>query len=129
MDNLVTEDEVKHLKTNPRFLSWKDVVPPVGIVPPIVPVKLKSGYLVSYTIDSIFTDANIRIEHVIVRATEPDPADMDRIAHAILGDCVRTPLEWGDVHYLKIMGLDDAETLRFYEEGFEQGAVLVQRVP
>lgn len=132
MGNLITEDEVKHLKTNPRHLSWKDAVLGVGIFPPIVPVKLKSGYLVSYTIDSIFLNSNIKIEHVMVGADgfEPDPADMDEIAHTILGDCVRAPMDWGCVgdgaHYLNILGLDGSERRRFYEEGLEIGAGGVQ---
>ncbi len=130
MDNLITEDEIKHLKTNPRLLSWKDVVLGRGIIPPVVPANLKSGYLVSYTIDLIFDNSNIKLEHVMVGASgfQPDPVDTDLIAHAILGECVRAPLEWGyGTHYLKIMGLDTTETRRFYEAGIELGIVAVKR--
>lgn len=130
MDNLITEDEIKQLKTNPRLLSWEDAVPGWGIIPPVVPVNLKSGYLVFYTIDLIFGNSNIKLEHVMVGASgfQPDPVDTDLIAHAILGECVRTPLEWGySTHYLKIMGLDTTETRRFYEDGIEMGIVAVKR--
>lgn len=87
LSDLITADEITRLKTSPRHLSWKDVVPGIGVNPPIKPIKLKSGYTVSYTIDSIFEEKNVKIERVIISADgfEPDPVDVDEIAQAILG--------------------------------------------
>lgn len=109
-DNLITKEEIKLLKINPRHLSWKDVVHGV-IRPPIIPTKLKSGYMVSYTIDSCFIDnPNFEMEHVIVGALlfTPDPTDLDIIAHAILGKCTRVSQEWlQSAHYLKTDSNDE----------------------
>ena len=44
----ITQDEITRLKTNPRQLSWKDIVPGKGFAVPVTPIELKSGYLVSY---------------------------------------------------------------------------------
>ena len=106
-NELITQDEIKRLKTNPRQLSWKDVVPGKGFAVPVTPIELESGYLVSYTIDTIFDQPNEKLEHVMVGADkfEPDPADMDEIAHLILGDCFRSPAEWSfqtdRAHYIQ----------------------------
>jgi len=106
-NELITQDEIKRLKTNPRQLSWKDIVPGKGFAVPVTPIELKSGYLVSYTIDTIFDQPNEKLEHVMVGADkfEPDPADMDEIAHLILGDCFRSPAEWSfqtdRAHYIQ----------------------------
>lgn len=133
MSDPITADEINHLKTSPRHLSWKDVSPITGVVdPPIQSVKLKSGYIVSYTIDSIFNEKNIKIEHVIVGADgfEPYPADADEIAYVILGECARAPPSWspqgGRTHYIKLTGLVSEEQKRFYEEGIEQGVNIIE---
>lgn len=130
MSGLITTDEVNQLKTSPRHLSWKDVVPGKGVVPPIKPITLKSGYLVSYTIDSIFED-DVKLEHVIIMADgfEPDPADADEIAHTLLGKCARAPPAWskqdGRTDYIKFIGMAGKELVRCYEEGIERGVVMV----
>lgn len=132
MKVLITADEINLLKTSPRHLSWKDVVPGIGVNPPIQSVKLKSGYTVSYTIDSIFKENNVKIEHVIIGADgfEPDPADADEIARAIMGECARAPPDWspqeGRTHYLKLIGLISEEQKRFYEVGIEQGVNVIE---
>lgn len=132
MKILITTDEIKHLKTSPRHLSWEDISPITGVMdPPIQSVKLKSGYIVSYTIDSIFKEKNVKIEHVIIMAYgfEPDPADADKIAHTLLGKCVRAPPSWsqqGRMHYIKLIGLASEELNQFYEDGIEQGVNVVE---
>lgn len=133
MSDLITADELNFLKTSPRHISWKDVSPKTDTLqPPIVPALLKSGYTVSYTIDSIFKENNVKLEHVIVGAAgfEPDPVDMDEIARAILGKCARAPHGWspqeGRTHYLKIIGLVGEELNQFYEEGIEKGANIIE---
>lgn len=132
MKVLITADEINLLKTSPRHLSWKDVVPGIGVNPPIQSVKLKSGYTVSYTIDSIFKENNIKIEHVIVSADgfEPDHADEDEIAHTILGECARAPPSWssqeGCTHYLKMIGMVSEEEKRFYKAGIEHGVNIIE---
>lgn len=129
---LITHDEIKRLKTNPRQLSWKDMTPGKGLAIPITPIELKSGYFVSYTIDDIFNQLTVKIEHVIVGANkfEPDPADMDEIAHLMLGDCFRAPAEWGidseGLHYLRIMGLNRKDFKKFREEGIERGVAVIE---
>lgn len=132
-NDLITTDEINILKTSPRHISWKDVSPKTGTVqPPITQALLKSGYTVSYTIDSIFNEKNVKIEHVIVGAEgfEPDPADADEIAHAILGNCARAPDGWTPqeerTHYLKIIGLDNTNTKQFYEAGIEMGVNIIE---
>ena len=132
MSDLITADEINHLKTSPRRLSWKDVVPGIGVNPPIQSVKLKSGYTVSYTIDSIFNENNIKIEHVIVGADgfEPDPVDADEIAHAVIGNCARAPPTWfsqeGRTHYVKLIGMVSEELKRSYEAGIEMGLTILE---
>lgn len=132
MSDLITEEEINLLKTSPRRLSWKDVVPSGRVRPPVKPVKLKSGYFVSYTIDSIFKGNKHKIEHVIVRAVgfEPDHADADEIAYTILGKCARAPLSWspqeGATHYFKMIGLDNTDTKLFYEEAIENGVSVIE---
>lgn len=128
MNELITENEINYFKINARHLSWRDFVPGKGIVTPITRVELKSGYLVSYTIDSIFPDSpRVKLLHVMVSANRftPDPADMDEIAHAILGDCLRPPAEWsfyGDgQHYIRITGLKTEDLNKFIEAGIELG--------
>ena len=131
-NELITQDEIKRLKTNPRQLSWKDIVPGKGFAVPVTPIELKSGYLVSYTIDTIFDQRNIKLMHVMVGAEkfEADPADMDDIAHSILDDCFRVPEEWGflkdGTHYLQIMGLDDKDMKKFRETGIERGVAVIE---
>lgn len=132
MDNdLITTDEIKLLKTSPRHLSWKDIVPGIGVNPPIKPIKLKSGYMVSYTIDSIFKEKNVKIEHVIIGADgfEPDPVDADEIAQVILGECARAPPAWsleeGRTHYIKLIGVVSEELKRCYEAGIEHGVTML----
>lgn len=133
-NELITQDEIKRLKTNPRQLSWKDVVPGKGFAVPVTPINLKSGYLVSYTIDNIFDNQNIKLEHVMVDAEkfEPDPADMDDIARLILGDCFIPPADWGSqkdrAHYIKIIGLDDKDLKKFREDGIECGVAVIQKM-
>ncbi len=133
MTDLITGDEINFLKTSPRQISWKDVSPKTGTIqPPIVPALLKSGYFVSYTIDTIFKNNNVKLEHVMVGAEgfEPDPADADEIAHALLGKCARAPLAFssqdGCTHYIKIIGLGYKDTRQFYEEGIERGANIIE---
>lgn len=132
-NDLITTDEINLLKTSPRHLSWKDVSPKTSAVyPPVKPIKLKSGYVVSYTIDSIFEEKNVKIEHVIIGAEdfEPDPADEDEIAHAILGECARAPPDWstqeGRTHYVKLIGMADEELKRSYEMGIEKGITMLE---
>ena len=131
-NELITQYEIKYLKTNPRQLSWKDIVPGKGLAIPVTPIELKSGYLVSYTIDTILDSSNIKLEHVMVSANkfEPDPADMDEIAHLILGDCFRAPAEWGfrtdGVHYIKIRGMDNKDLKQFRETGIECGVAVIE---
>lgn len=132
-NELITQNEIKRLKTNPRQVSWKDVVPGKGLVPPITPIELKSGYLVSYTIDTISVDEpNVKLKHVMVGAKkfEPDPADMDEIARLILGDCFRPPPEWGfltdGAHYIQIIGLHDKDLKHFRETGIECGVTVIE---
>lgn len=126
-NDLITTDEINLLKTSPRHLSWKDVVPGIGVNPPIKSTKLESGYMISYTIDSIFNDNNVKLEHVMVGADgfEPDPADADEIVRAIIGECARAPPSWssqeGYTHYIKLIGIDSEELKRFYETGIEMG--------
>lgn len=131
-NELITQDEIKRLKTNPRQLSWKDIVPGKGFAVPVTPIKLKSGYLVSYTIDTISNQPNEKLKHVMVSAEkfEPDPADMDEIAHLILGDCFRSPAEWSSqkdrAHYIQIIGLDDKDLKQFREDGIERGVAVIE---
>lgn len=131
-NELITQDEIKRLKTNPRQLSWKDLVPAgKGLAIPIKPIELKSGYLVSYTIDTIFVNQpNIKLGHVTVGAEkfEPDPADMDEIAYLILGNCFRAPAEWhtDGVHYIQFMGMDDKDLKKIREAGIECGAAVIE---
>lgn len=107
-------------------------MPGKGFAVPVIPIELKSGYLVSYTIDTIFDQPNVKLKHVMVGAEmfEPDPADMDEIAHLILGDCFRPPEEWGFLtdgsHYIKIMGLDDKDMKKFREDGIERGVAVIE---
>uniref|UniRef100_A0A6M3MAB5 Uncharacterized protein n=1 Tax=viral metagenome TaxID=1070528 RepID=A0A6M3MAB5_9ZZZZ len=49
-NELITQDEIKRLKTNPRQLSWKDIVPGKGFAVPVTPIELKSGYHLSETV-------------------------------------------------------------------------------
>lgn len=131
-NELITQDEIKRLKTNPRQLSWKDIVPGKGFAVPVTPINLKSGYLVSYTIDNIFDNQNIKLEHVMVDAEkfEPDPADMDKIAYSILGDCFRVPEEWGypteGLHYIQFMGLGDKDMKKVRNAGIGCGAAVIE---
>lgn len=132
-NELITADEINFLKTSPRQISWKDVSPKTGTIqPPIVPALLKSGYTVSYTIDSIFNNINIKLEHVMVGAVgfEPDPADVDEIAHIIIGNCARAPDGWNPqgeyTHYIKIIGLSNKDTKQFYETGIGWGATVME---
>ena len=132
-NELITQDEIKRLKTNPRQLSWKDIVPGKGLAIPVTPIELKSGYLVSYTIDAIYRgEPNVKLKHVTVSAEmfEPDPADMDEIAHLILGDCFRSPAEWSfqtdRAHYIQIIGLCDNDLKQFREEGIERGVAVIE---
>ena len=131
-NELIRQDEIKHLKTNPRQLSWKDIVPGKGFAVPVTPIELKSGYLVSYSIDTIFDNQNVKLKHVMVGAEkfEPDPADMDDIARLILGDCFRVPEEMGyhtdGLHYIQFMGLGDKDMKKVREAGIECGAAVVE---
>lgn len=131
-NDLITTDEINLLKTSPRNLSWKDVVLGIGVNPSIEPIKLISGYEVSYTIDTIFKEKNVKIEHVMVGADgfEPDPADADEIAYAILGKCARVPPSWssqgGYTHYIKLIGIVSEELKRFYETGIEMGVTCLE---
>lgn len=131
-NELITQDEIKRLKTNPRQLSWKDIVLGKGFAVPITPIELKSGYLISYSIDTIFDNQNIKLKHVMVGAEkfEPDPADMDIIAHSILGDCFRVPEEMGyptdELHYIRFMGLDDKDIKKVREAGIMCGAAVIE---
>ncbi len=133
-NELITQDEIARLKTNPRQLSWNDIVLGKGLAVPITPIELESGYLVSYTIDTIFLNQpNIKLEHVMVGAEkfEPDPADMDDIARLILGDCFRPPAEWGfqkgRAHYVQIKGLGDKDMKKFREDGIECGVAVISK--
>ena len=134
-NELITQDEIKRLKNNPRQLSWKDVVPGKGLAIPITSIELKSGYLVSYTIDTISDKPNEKLKHVMVGSEkfEPDPADMDEIARLILGDCFRPPAEWGSqkdkTHYIQIIGLDDKDLKKFREDGIERGVAVISLEP
>ena len=131
MTDLITADEIKQLKTSPRHLSWKDVGPGGGVDPPIKPTKLNSVYMVSYNICSIFED-DVKIEHAIIGADdfEPDPADADEIARALLGRCARAPAAWTPqerrTHYVKLIGLDDKNLEQEYEEGIERGVTMLE---
>ena len=128
----ITQDEITRLKTNPRQLSWKDIVPGKGFAVPVTPIELKSGYLVSYTIDTIFDNQNIKLKHVMVGAEkfEADTADMDKIAHSILGDCFRVPEEGGyptdGSHYIQFMGLGDKDMKEVRYAGIVCGAAVVE---
>ena len=132
-NELITQDEIKRLKTNPRQLSWKDIVPGKGLAIPVTPIELKSGYLVSYTIDALFVgEPNVKLKHVMVGAEkfEPDPADMDEIASLILGDCFRPPAEWvfqsDKAHYIQIIGLCDNDLKKFREDGVKLGVAVIE---
>ncbi len=129
--HLITEDEIRLIKTDPKKMSWKDKDPVTGLVPRRAPlIRIKSGYVVDYTIDSIFDDTNVKLHHVTIASDNPDPAEMDIIAHAILGDCFRAPDEWLNkkdcgTHYGKITGIPDTEIKEYLEAGIQRGATMV----
>lgn len=125
---LITQAEIKRLKTNPRQLSWKDVERGYK---PVEQIKIKSGYLVGYSIDSIYVDEpHVKLRHVTIRAKdfEPDPADMDTIARLILGDCFRIPAEWGFsvTHYIQAEGMDTEDFKQFRKDGIESGVAVIE---
>uniref|UniRef100_A0A6M3M876 Uncharacterized protein n=1 Tax=viral metagenome TaxID=1070528 RepID=A0A6M3M876_9ZZZZ len=90
------------------------------------------NYLVSYTIDTIFDNQNIKLKHVMVGAEkfEPDTADMDKIAHSILGDCFRVPEEESyptdGSHYIQFIGLGDKDMKKVRYAGIERGVAVIE---
>lgn len=79
-DELVSDNEIKNIKSNPVHLSFKQ-----GLRP-IIPYRLKSGYLIRYSIDELSTKS--KYEHVSISSCgyESDPAEEELIVKKILGE-------------------------------------------
>lgn len=81
---LITEDEIKTLKESPKTITLVDTLE--GRKIPTPPLNLRSGYLVTYTIqDARPLGRRIELLSVYRDKPVPDPADSEHIAKAILG--------------------------------------------
>lgn len=79
-EELITDDEIKKIKSNPVTLSLTRLIP-------VIPLNLESGYRVSYSIDIL--PSGKRYEHVAISKsdiTSIDAAEQDCIAKRILGE-------------------------------------------
>jgi len=84
-NDLISGEEIKALKANACTVSLQDAMEMKMKI--IVPMTLKSGYGVSYSlVESSGGKAPIEVLSVGSRNGEPDPADSERIALAVIGE-------------------------------------------
>ena len=106
-DNLITPEEIETLRAGAKTITPEMVMDAVaeGNIIPVVPIKLKSGYMISMTIDKL--DGRTA-EHISVNNPDGsiDHADAEIIAHAILGDFYimkKGVLNRNVIHFIKIV--------------------------
>ena len=84
-NDLISEEEIKALRARAKTITMKDCM--AGRMILIEPIGLKCGYCASYSIvESPEGRAPIEFLSVGSRSGEPDPADSERIALAVLGE-------------------------------------------
>lgn len=84
-NDLISVDEIKALKANACTITLRDAMEMRLKI--IVPMTLKSGYGVSYSlVESSGGKAPVELLSVGSRSGEPDPAESERIALAVLGE-------------------------------------------
>ena len=84
-NDLISGEEIKALKANACTITLQDAME--MRIKIIIPMDLKSGYGVSYSlVESSGGKAPVELLSVGSRNGEPDPADSERIALAVLGE-------------------------------------------
>jgi len=84
-NDLISGEEIKALKANACTITLRDAMEMRLKI--IIPMDLKSGYGVSYSlVESSGGKAPIEFLSVGSRSGEPDPADSERMALAVLGE-------------------------------------------
>ncbi len=83
-DNLITDEEIEKIKSNPKSI---DFTGPVDEFIPVIPVPLSSGYYIGYSIDILSSEK--KFEHVSIgKPVNPDkydPVDEEHIIIKLLG--------------------------------------------
>lgn len=108
-NDLITPEETKTLRDGAKTITPEMVMGAVSKreVVSVVPLKLKSGYLVSMTFDKL--DGRTA-EHVSVSNPDSrtDPADAEIIATAIIGDrysITQGRINKNNIHFIKSLKL------------------------
>ncbi len=84
MTDLITEDEIENLKKDPVTVTIADLLNEQ--IRSILPLKLRSGYQVIYSVQDVRPDGRrFELLSVYRKAPVPDPADSEHIAKAVLG--------------------------------------------
>ena len=105
-DNLITLEEIKMLRAGAKTITPEMVMEALaeGKVVPVVPLHLKSGYMVSMTFDKLDSRT---AEHVSVSGGgRTDPADAEIIARAVIGDMyimMGSAFNRNVIHFIKIV--------------------------
>lgn len=81
-NDLISGEEIRALKANACTITLQDAKEMRMKI--IIPMDLKSGYGVSYSL--VEGPAEVEVLSVGSRSGEPDPADCERIALAVLGE-------------------------------------------
>lgn len=102
-NDLISTEEIRALKANACTITLQDARE--MRIKIIKPMDLKSGYGVSYSlVESPEGRAAVELLSVGSRSGEPDPADCERIAMAVLVEgytCADHLFSGNMVHYLK----------------------------
>lgn len=107
--DLITADEVEALRARAKTITMKEglhLTMQDGFVP-VIPMNLKSGYCVSLTMIDPSTGRDpIEVFSVGACKSQPDPADAEHLAKAVLGEgCVflGSLLSKSMVHFCRVM--------------------------
>ena len=106
-DNLITLEEIKMLRAGAKTITPEMVMEALaeGKVVPVVPLHLKSGYMVSMTFDKLDSRT---AEHISVNNPDGsiDHADAEIIAKAVIGDMyimMGSAFNRNVIHFIKIV--------------------------
>lgn len=105
-NELITPEEIKTLRDGAKTITYQTLIDALakGKVVPVVPLKLKSGYQISMTLDKIppFTAEHISVYNPDGRT---DPADAEIIARAVIGECTAREgmININNIHFIKIL--------------------------
>jgi len=106
-DNLITPEEIETLRAGAKTITLERMMEAIaeGKVVPVVPLHLKSGYMVSMTFDKLDGRTAERLS-VSKQEGRTDPADAENIAKTVIGDMyimMGSAFNRNVIHFIKIV--------------------------